>query len=170
MAKNERYIQRSVRLQSTEILAGSGIKWGRGINRRTPVRSRSSRDFAVGYIEFDLPGSSGAPEDVSCIKSRFQLQATWGCGICTFPRQCSSGRRAGQDLIRRLLDRLRASTEIVQILCLEKETTAVEVPSSGCIRVLAGRRFRIRDECPGVRLQSCCDRCWRYRQSGRILR
>ena len=58
MAKNERYIQRSVRIQSTEILAGSSFNWGRGIDRRTPVRSRSSREFAGVRIEFDPPGSS----------------------------------------------------------------------------------------------------------------
>ena len=77
IAKNERYIQSSVRIQSTEILAGSSFNWGRGIDRRTPVRSRSSREFAGIRIQFDPPGSSKCAARYTIGKSqwrRFAIQ------------------------------------------------------------------------------------------------
>ena len=58
MAKNEQSIQNSVRIQSTAVLAGSSSNWGRGIDRRAPVSSRSCREFAGVRIEFGPPGSS----------------------------------------------------------------------------------------------------------------
>ena len=41
MAKNEQYIQNSVRIQSTAVPAGSSSNGGRGIDCRAPVSSRS---------------------------------------------------------------------------------------------------------------------------------
>jgi hypothetical protein len=58
MAKNEQSIQNSVRIQSTAVLAGSSSNWGRGIDRRAPVSSRSCGEFAGVRIEFGPPGSS----------------------------------------------------------------------------------------------------------------
>ena len=64
MAKNEQYIQRSVRIQSTAIPAGSSLNGGRGIDCRAPVSSRSSREFAGVRIEFGPPGSSRRAKEI----------------------------------------------------------------------------------------------------------
>ena len=64
MAKNEQYIQRSVRIQSTAIPAGSSLNGGRGIDCRAPVSSRPSREFAGVRIEFGPLASSRRAKEI----------------------------------------------------------------------------------------------------------
>ena len=70
MAKNEQYIQRSVRIQSTAIPAGSSFNGGRGIDCRAPVSSRPSREFAGVRIEFGPLASSRRAKEIRHLPRR----------------------------------------------------------------------------------------------------
>jgi hypothetical protein len=73
----------------------------------------------------------------------------------------SAWRGVGQNLMLRLIRRSHAPSGDGVDWLFEKNEQSANSHSCGCIRLTVGRRFRLEDERPGVRLQSCCHRCWR---------